>query len=265
MHTYYSTLPSKSSDNKLLPYYDLACELDKIPKTDTVKSLYNYWSEYENWTGKQVGYVQYLLREAGKKILLPAPITSMHNPFPRSRNRHLQALRGVKSGEVRRYQTRTRDFRILEMSKNGTKQKVIADYFCISTRHVRYILRRFRDGVRIARRTIMPTDSYRIKDVLGFLKEGEDRIRTVKKIQGHRKFLLPIPLENIDGAAPRILKSLCKWVVLDVCAGVSEVDVMKAAEYLNGNDATGVSPKRLAGIVRSVMKFKAHKCFVNAY
>ena len=142
---------------------DLAFALAEIDHP-VARSLLRAWSSDRGWTARQAAYAARLVREAApvegeERLVPPAPYLS-GGAWWRDVSAARQALRGVKSGIMRRWRTRKRDNEIKALYEAGQHtQTMLAELFALSVRTIKRILRRFREGVDIRRRTVAPTDS----------------------------------------------------------------------------------------------------------
>ena len=127
------------------------------------KSILHAWSRQE-LTDRQYRKVQALIgtaapRPGETRSLPPVPYKSGEGWW-QDTSPARQALRGIKSGIVRRWKTRERDETICRLRRlAGKTVAALATLYGLCERQIRNILRREREGVDMSRRTRAPSVS----------------------------------------------------------------------------------------------------------
>lgn len=224
-----------------------------------VQSLIGAFSASDNgWTDRQTRMAAALLSNARQahghmETLPPVPFTR-GGPWWKDTTPHRQALRGIKSGNNRRYRTRDRDIAIERHYRTRKHtQKQLARHHGLSERQIRRIITRIATNtIDISRRTIASTTELLVKNVRDFLSKGgadtnhsEDACFSIP----HAK------RSDIHGRKPRMLKALACWLRLECNQNATETDVIQEAHYLNTLESEPLTLKELKRQAAAAFKF----------
>jgi len=230
-----------------IPGEDAAIALARRVEANKVRdpaalSLLRWWSEQGEWTPRQTSMAVALLLKSDEPI--PGE-TQAVPPYPYTRGGlwhgdtrpERQALRGRKSGIMRRWRTRERDGKILYWRERGESLAALAARFGLSRSGIAYILRRV---------------------VSAPLPKLEAVQRTIRRVQSLGEVdppsAIPVPISACPGQPRRIFRALARWCGLQTVKRLPDSAVQREAERLNAAEARPLKPARVAGIVRKVCR-----------
>ena len=140
------------------------------------KSLVRAFSSDDGWTTQQAALANHLVRESKEHVPvkdgeLPPP-APLYRDFDGDTSQQRQALRGIRSGVMRRYRTLERDKAIWQDKQDGLTNQEIARRHKLCIRQVQNIVRYMRDKwVDIRRRLIAPVTELLVSDPKAFLSK----------------------------------------------------------------------------------------------
>ena len=223
----------------MVDHIDLAVQLGEAVEEKRVeddraaRSLLRAWSD-RGWTAAQARLAARLVREAEPRegeehAVAPHPYESGEQWYADTRPAR-QALRGRKSGIVRRWRTRDRDERIHELRHEGKSLAKIGEVVGLSRQGVAYVLKRV-------------------------LSAPLPRLAAVKRTMSNMPRRHPLAvLERVPGRAPTIRKALLRWCGLRVVRGLPDEAVRAEADRLNAELDRPLRPRRLDDTVERVCR-----------
>ena len=219
---------------------DLAMQLGAIVEKKRVlddraaRSLLSAWSSDEGWTPAQARFAARLVHEAQTRAgeehaVAPYPYQSGEHWGADTRPER-QALRGRKSGIVRRWRTRERDARIHEPRRAGKSLAEIAAVVGLTRQGVAYVLRR-----------VVSAPLPRLAAVK----------RTIQDMQSRRPRAV---LERLPGRTSSIREALLRWCGLRAVRGLPDDAVQAEARRLTEQLDRPLRARRLDETVNRVLR-----------
>lgn len=198
------------------------------------RSLLVAWSSDEGWTSAQARLAARLIHEATpqeghERAVAPFAYT-MGGPWYRDTRPERQALRGRKSGIVRRWRTRERDRRIRRLRDDGLSLAEIGEIVGLAKSTVHHILTRV------------------VSDPL-------PRLAAVRRTIVNMQVRIPdAVLERVPGRTTSVFKSLLAWCGLEVVRDLPDSAVRSQARRLNDALDRPLRGRRLDDTVRRVLR-----------
>ena len=169
-------------------------------------------------------------------------------PWWHDRSPQRQAVRGIKSGVVRRKLLAPRNRRIHALRQKGTPLRVLAETFALSARQIMRILRDTAAGTFDAtRRTIVPRVPLYVafRDFLSSFRCDTNHLESTHL---HPPAALP---STCRGRSNRIFTSLVRWLGLRNTRTASYDAVIRGAERLNGLEPRLLKPPAVRRAARN--------------
>ena len=177
------------------------------------------------WSRRQTAKVAVILARAGRPV--PPSTPTSGDPWFFDLRPERQALRGRKSGIVRRWRTRERDELIDRWYHRGIRTvSEMAEHFEMTRQGIYFVLHR-----------VISQPLPRLAAVVK---------RTIQSVQ-----VSSLPA-LVPGRASRVLNSLMRWCGLQTVRRLPDTAVSDEAERLNGLEERPLKPKRLEKVVEWV-------------
>ena len=171
-----------------------------------------------------------------------------HAPWWHDRSPQRQAVRGVKSGVVRRKLLAPRNRRIHALRQKGTPLRVLAETFALSARQIMRILRDMAAGTfDTTRRTIVPKVPLYVA-FRGFLNSFRCDTNHVESTPLHPPAAIP---STCRGRSKRIYTSLTRWLGLRNTRTASYESVIREADRLNALEPRPLKPPAVRRAARN--------------
>lgn len=207
------------------------------------ESLLRSWSSRLGWTARQVPYVVHLLTRvttrAGKTEPIPPYPFTHGGAWWEDTSPERQALRGRKSGIMRRWRARERDRKVVYWRGRGRTYRELAVQFGLALSSVHHIVNRTLSAplprLRRVRRTLsnMP-----------------------KRSLFPPPSAIPVPASELSGRRPRLFRALIRWCGLRTVRGLADCEVHREAERLNALESPPLRPGAVSSVVRTVCRYR---------
>ena len=209
-------------------------EAGRVLDHRAARSLLTVWSNADGWSPAQARLAMRLVHEAP----LPPGVERAVAPYPYDSGERWghdtrperQALRGRKSGIMRRWRTRDRDALIHKLRRQGKSLAEIADHVALTRQGVAYILQR-------AKSAPLP------------------RLATVKRtiLNMPRRYPRAV-LDRVPGRTTSIREALLRWSGLRTTRALPDDAVRTEARRLNDQLDRPLRPRRLDDTVSRVLQ-----------
>ena len=219
---------------------DLAIQLGEVVEDGRIlddraaRSLLAAWSSDEGWSPAQARLVARLVHEAplpaGEERAVAPYTYQIGGAWHWDTRPARQALRGRKSGIVRRWRTRNRDALIRKLRRQGKSLAEIAAVVGLSRQGVAYILKR-----------VVSSPLPRLAAVK----------RTIRRMPGRYPRAV---LERLPGRTSSIRDALLRWCGLRVTRSLSDDAVRLEARRLNEQLDRTLPGRRLDETVDRVLR-----------
>ena len=221
--------------------FTLAAEVEaRRQRAPAAVSLLKAWSA-KGWTQRQSDYAAVLVRQAdpveGRARAVPPYTYSRGGPWWHDVRPQRQALRGRKSGIMRRWATRDRDLLIHRWYRTGKFTVTeMAAHFELTRQGIYYVLRR---------------------TVSAALAKIEPVKRTIRKVQrmvlGELPKAYPVDSLETGHAELRLFTVLRRWLALNVVREAPDSRVRAEAERLNAESVCPMRDGRVKTVLRAVL------------
>ena len=194
---------------------------------ESAPSLLRAWSSDRGWTPRQAAKAAVILDKAGRPV--PPSTHTRGDPWWFDTRPERQALRGRKSGIMRRWRERERDELIDRWYHRGIHTVAeMAEHFGLTRQAIYHVLHR-----------VVSAPLPRLAAIVK---------RTIENVP-----VLGIP-SAVRGREPRIWTSLMRWCGLRTVREQPDDAVEAEAERLNALEERPLKPRRLAAVVARVCR-----------